>query len=150
MFPEAPFTLVRSAEAEVGARETLAALVSAAGDAAGEAFAGAALGGALGAGEGAAARGPGGGLVPVGLFEVLVVLDVPLRSAASVGRRVRRAVGAAARARRASAMAETVARCEIALLPPTIRVLELLGSGRVVAGPAGLLAGAPDPSRTAP
>ncbi|MGE5347207.1 MAG: hypothetical protein ACM3JH_14740, partial [Acidithiobacillales bacterium] len=40
--------------------------------------------------------------------------------------------------------------CEIALLPPTIRVLELLGSGRVVAGPAGLLAGAPDPSRTAP
>ena len=148
--PEAPFTLARNAEAEESARETLAALLSAAEDAAGGAFAGAALGGALGAGEGAAARGPDGRLVPDGTFELLVVLDAPVRSAAAIGRRVRRGVGEAARARHAAAAADAVAWCEVPFLPPTLRVLELLGSGRVVAGPDHLLAGAPDASRTVP
>lgn len=148
--PEVPFTLARSAEAEEHARETLAALVSAAEDAAGGAFAGAALGGALGAGEGAATRDSDGCLVPDGPFELLVVLEAPLRSAAAIGPRVRRGVARAARARRAAASIETVARSEVPFLPPILRVLELLGSGRVVAGPDDLLAGAPDPLRATP
>jgi hypothetical protein len=147
---DAPFTLSESAEAEAGARETLDALLSAAADAAGEAFLGAALGGALGAGEGAVERGSDGRLASAGGFELLLVLDTPLRSAASIGRRVRRTVGAAARARRADVAVDVVARSEIPFLPSTLRVLELLGSGRVVAGPAGLLAGAPDPRRAVP
>lgn len=148
--PEAPFTLARSAPAEACARETLAALVSAAEDAAAGAFTGAALGGALGSGEAAVARRADGSLVPEGSFDLLVVLDVSLRSAAAIGRRVRRAVGEAARARHVAATAEAVARSALPFLRPTLWMLELLGAGRVVAGTDDLLAGAPDPSRAVP
>ena len=148
--PDAPFTLARSAGAEAHARETVAALVSAAEDAAGDAFAGAALGGALGSGEGAVVRGSGGGLLAEGPFELLVVVDAPLRAAVAIGRRVRRAVGEAARARHALAVADVVARSALPFLPPTLRTLDLVGAGRVVAGRSGLLVGAPDPGRVAP
>ena len=148
--PDAPFTLARSAGAEAHAKETVAALVSAAEDAAGGAFAGAALGGALGAGEGAVVRSSGGGLLAEGPFELLVVVDAPLRAATAIRRRVRRAVGEAARARHVLAVADVVARSALPFLPPTLRTLDLLGTGRVVAGPPELLGGAPDPVRIAP
>jgi hypothetical protein len=148
--PTAPFTLAADAAAEAHARETVAALVSAAEDAAGEAFAGAALGGALGWGEGGVVPGPGGGLVAEGPFELLVVVDASLRSARTIGKRVRRAVGEAARARHVAGGADVAAAAALAFLPPTRRTLELVGAGRVVAGRAGLLAGAPDPARVLP
>jgi hypothetical protein len=148
--PEAPFTLARSAPAEARAREALAALVSAAEDAAAGAFAGAALGGALGFGEAAVARGADRSLVPEGSFDLLIVLDGSLRSAAAIGRRVRRAVSEAARARHVTATAETVARSALPFLPPTLWMLELLGARRVVTGSDDLLAGAPDPTHAVP
>ena len=148
--PDAPFTLARSAGAEAHARETVAALVSAAEDAAGGAFVGVALGGALGWGEGAVARGSGGDLLAEGPFELLVVVDASLRAALVLARRVRRAVGEAARVRHLPAVADVVARSALPFLPPTLRTLELVGAGRVVAGRAGLLAGAPDPWRVVP
>ena len=148
--PDAPFTLAQCDGAETHARETVAALVSAAEDAAGDAFSGAALGGALGWGEGAVTRGSGGALLAEGPFELLVVVDASLRAAAAIGRRVRRAVGEAARARHVPADAEVVARSALPFLPPTLRSFDLVGAGRVVKGRAGLLAGAPDPWRVAP
>ena len=147
---DAPFTLAESAGAEECAREGVRALVSAAEDAAGGAFAGAALGGAAGWGEAGMSRAPDGSLVPAGDLELLVVVDAPLRAAAALGRRVKRASAEAARARRLSASVEVVARAALPFLPPTLRILELIGAARVVAGEPSLLAGAPDPLRTPP
>ena len=147
---EAPFTLARSAEAEEHAQAALAALVSAAQDAAGEAFLGAALGGPLGSGEGAVVRAADGSLVPADPFELLVVVDAPLRTAAALGRRVKRAVTETARSRRIVATVDVTARAALPFLRPTLRTLELVGSGRVAAGRPVLLDGAPDPARTRP
>ncbi len=146
---DAPLTLARHPEAEAAAREALAALVSAAEDAAGEAFLGAALGGPPGAGEGAVTR-SGGRPALADPLELLVVVEAPLRPAASIGRRVRRAVALAARSRRAQGDSDVVARSAVALLPPTLRNLELLGSGRILAGRPGLLADASDPMTSVP
>jgi hypothetical protein len=148
--PEIPFTLAGCAEAEERARAALAALVSAAKDAVGELFAGAALGGRLGSGEGAVIRAADGSLVPSDPFELLVVVDAPLRTATALGRRVKRAVGEAARARRVAAVVDVAARAALSFLPPTLRTLELAGAGRVAAGRPSLLSGAPDPGRTSP
>ncbi len=145
-----PFTLAGSPEAEESARDALAALVSAAGEAAGEAFAGAALGGALARGEGGVTRAADGRLVPSDPFEFLVVVDAPLRTAAALGRRVKRAVAATARSRRVAASVDVVARPALPFLPPTLRTLELVGASREIAGRGGLLAGAPDPARVKP
>jgi hypothetical protein len=146
---DAPLTLARHPEAEGAAREALAALVSAAEDAAGEAFLGTALGGPPGAGEGAVAR-SGGRTVLADPLELLVVVEAPLRSAASIGRRVTRAVAGAARARRVAGDADVVARSAVSLLPPTLRNLELVGAGRILAGRPRLLADAPDPAAAVP
>ena len=146
---DAPLTLARLPEAECAGREALAALVSAAEDAAGEAFLGAALGGPPGAGEGAVIWSEGRPALADPL-EVLVVVDAPLRSAAAIGRRVRMAGAVAARARRVRGDADVVTRGAIPFLPLTLRNLELVGAGRLLAGRAGLLAEAPDPTRTVP
>ena len=146
---DAPLTLARLPEAETASREALAALVSAAEDAAGEAFLGAALGGSPGASEGAVTW-SGGRPALADPLEVLVVVDAPLRSAAAIERCVRKAVAVTARARRVRGDAEVVARCAIPFLPSTLRNLELVGAGRLLAGRAGLLAEAPDPTDAVP
>ncbi|MFI5180873.1 MAG: hypothetical protein ACHQPI_05745 [Thermoanaerobaculia bacterium] len=145
----APLTLARDPEAEAAARETLAALLSASEDAAGEAFLGAALGGPPGAGEGAVTRCAGRPVLADPL-ELLVIVDAPLRSAASIGRRVRRAVALAARSRHAAGDADVVAQSAVPLLPSTLRNLELVGAKRLLAGWPGLLADAPDPVTAQP
>ena len=146
---DAPLTLARLPEAETAGREAIAALVSAAEDAAGEAFLGAALGGPPGAGEGAVRR-RGGRPVLADPLELLVVVGAPLRSASAIGGRVRKGVAAAARARRVAGDADVVARSAIPFLPPTLRNLELVGTGRLLVGRSGLLAEAPDPATTLP
>ncbi len=146
---DAPLTLAHLPEAETAGREALAALVSAAEDAAGEAFLGAALGGPPGAGEGAVTQ-SGGRSTLADPLELLVVASAPLRSAVAIGRRVRRAVAAAARARHVTGDADVVARSAIPFLPATLRNLELVGAGRLLAGRAGLLAEAPNPATTHP
>ena len=146
---DAPLTLARLSEAESAAREALAALVSAAEDAAAGAYLGAALGGPPGAGEGAVTR-SGGRPALADSLELLVVVSAPIRSVAAIERRVRKAVAAAARARRVTGDADVVTRSAVPFLPPTLRNLELVGAGRLLAGRAGLLAEAPDPAAVLP
>ena len=143
-------TLCRDPEAEARGKAALLALVSAAGDAAGDALLGAALGGPPAAGEGLAARGEDGTVSLADPLELLVVLDASVRRAAALAKGVRKVAAEAARARRVAFAVSAVARGELPLLPPTLATLELVASNRVVAGPASLLSGAPDPARASP
>ena len=134
-----PFTRARDAGAEARAAAGVRALVSALKDAAGDAWAGAALGGALGRGEGATAVGRDGSGHPADAFEILAVLDAPVRDVPALARRLSKAAADAARGRRIRASVEAVARRALALLPPTLANMELLGARRVVDGPDDLL-----------
>ena len=134
-----PFTRARDAGAEARTAAGLRALVSALKDAAGDAWAGAALGGALGRGEGATLLGRDGSGHPADPFEILVVLDAPVREVPAIARRLVKAAGEAARARRLHAKVEAVARRALALLPPTLANMELLAARRIVDGPEDLL-----------
>jgi hypothetical protein len=143
-------TLCRDPEAEARGKAALAALVSAAGDAAGDALLGAALGGPPAAGEGLAARGEDGAVRLVDPLEVLVVLDASVRRASALAKSVRKVAAEAGKARRVAIAISAVARGELPFLSPTLATLELVAANRVVAGPASLLAGSPDPARTTP
>jgi hypothetical protein len=134
-----PFTRARDAGAEARASAGLRALLSALRDAAGDAWAGAALGGALGRGEGATLLGRDGSGHPADPFEILAVLDAPMREVPAIARRLAKAAGEAARARRIRASVDAVARRALALLPPTLAHMELLAARRVVDGPDDLL-----------
>ena len=83
-----PFTRSRDAGAEARAAAGLRALLSALKDAAGDAWAGAALGGALGRGEGATLVGRDGSGHPADPFEILAVLDAPVRDVPAISRRL--------------------------------------------------------------
>jgi hypothetical protein len=134
-----PFTRARDAGAEARAAAGLRALLSALKDAAGDAWAGAALGGALGRGEGATLLGRDGSGHPADPFEVLAVLDAPVRDVPAIARRLAKAAGDTARARRIHASVDAVARRALSLLPPTLANMELLAARRVVDGPENLL-----------
>ncbi|HEY3350202.1 MAG TPA: hypothetical protein VGM13_10535 [Thermoanaerobaculia bacterium] len=134
-----PFTRARDAGAEARAAASLRALLSALKDAAGDAWAGAALGGALGRGEGATLVGRDGSGHPADPFEILAVLDAPVRDVPAISRRLARAAADAARARKIQVSVEAVARRALALLPPTLANMELLAARRVVDGPENLL-----------
>jgi hypothetical protein len=134
-----PFTRARDAGAEARAAAGLRALLSALRDAADDAWAGAILGGALGRGEGATLLGRDGSGHPADPFEILVVLDAPVRDVPAVARRLAKAAGEAARARRLHASVCAVARRALAFLPPTLANMELLAARRVVDGPEKLL-----------
>jgi hypothetical protein len=134
-----PFTRARDAGAEARAAAGLRALLSALEDAAGDAWAGAALGGALGRGEGATLLGRDGGGHPDDPFEILVVLDAPVRDVPAIARRLAKAALDTARARRVRASVDAVARRALPLLPPTLGNMELLAARRVVDGPEDLL-----------
>jgi hypothetical protein len=134
-----PFTRARDAGAEARAAAGLRALLSALEDAAGDAWAGAALGGALGRGEGATVVGRDGTGHPADPFEILAVLDAPVREVPAIGRRLSKAAAETARARKLEVSVDAVARRALKLLPPTLANLELLAARRVVAGPEDLL-----------
>lgn len=134
-----PFTRARDAGAEARAAAGLRALLSALKDAAGDAWAGAALGGALGRGEGATLLGRDGSGHPADPFEILAVLDAPIRDVPAVARRLAKAAADAARARRIHATVGAVSRRALALLPPTLANMELLAARRIVDGPEDLL-----------
>lgn len=134
-----PFTRARDAGAEARAAASLRALLSALKDAAGDAWAGAALGGALGRGEGATLVGRDGSGHPADPFEILAVLDAPVREVPAISRRLAKAAADAARARKIQTSVDAVARRALALLPPTLANMELLAARRVVDGPADLL-----------
>ncbi len=134
-----PFTRARDAGAEARAAEAVRALVSALSDAAGDAWAGAALGGALGRGEGATRLGRDGTGRPADPFEVLAVLDAPVRDVPALERRLAKAAAETARARKIDARVTAVARRALRLLPPTLANMELLAARRVLAGPEDLL-----------
>ena len=134
-----PFTRARDAGAEARAAAGVRALVSAMKDAAGDAWIGAALGGALGLGEGATVVARDGGGLPSDPFEVLAVVDAPVRDVPALQRRLAKAAADAARARRLKARVDAVARRALALLPPTLANMELLAARRVLDGPEDLL-----------
>ncbi|MEO8053600.1 MAG: hypothetical protein ABI768_00500 [Acidobacteriota bacterium] len=134
-----PFTRARDAGAEARAAASLRALVSALKDAAGDAWAGAALGGALGRGEGATLVGRDGSGHPADPFEILAVLDAPVREVPAISRRLAKAAGDAARARKIQVSVDAVARRALTLLPPTLGNMELLAARRVVDGPEDLV-----------
>jgi len=134
-----PFTRARDAGAEARAAASLRALLSALKDAAGDAWAGAALGGALGRGEGATQVGRDGSGHPADPFEILAVLDAPVREVPAISRRLAKAAAEAARARKIQASVDAVARRALVLLPPTLANMELLAARRVVDGPDDLL-----------
>lgn len=134
-----PFTRARDAGAEARAAAGLRALLSALKDAAGDAWAGAALGGALGRGEGATLLGRDGSGHPADPFELVAVLDAPMRDVPALARCLAKAAGETARARRIRASVDAVARRALALLPPTLANMELLAARRVVDGPPDLL-----------
>ena len=134
-----PFTRARDAGAEARAAASLRALLSALKEAAGDAWAGAALGGALGRGEGATLVGRDGSGHPADPFEILAVLDAPVREVPAISRRLAKAAAEAARARKIQASVDAVARRALALLPPTLSNMELLAARRVVDGPEDLL-----------
>jgi hypothetical protein len=134
-----PFTRARDAGAEARAAEVVRALISALTDAAGDAWAGAALGGALGLGEGAtivARDGTGRSGDP---FELLAVLDAPVRDVPALLRHLARAAAETAKSRRVEASVSAVARRGLRLLPPTFWNMELVAARRVVYGPPDLL-----------
>ena len=134
-----PFTRARDAGAEARAAAGLRALLSALEDAAGESWAGAALGGALGRGEGATVVGRDGSGHPADPFEILAVLDAPVRDVPAIARRLAKAAVEAARGRRLQVRVDAIARRALTLLPPTLANMELLAARRVVAGPDALL-----------
>jgi hypothetical protein len=134
-----PFTRARDAGAEARAAEAVRALVSALTDAAGDAWVGAALGGALGLGEGATLAARDGTGRPGDPFELLAVLDAPVRDVPALSRHLARAAAETAKSRRVGASVSAVARRGLRLLPPTLWNMELVAAGRVVAGPPGLL-----------
>ena len=134
-----PFTRARDAGAEARAAAGVRALVSALRDAAGDAWVGAALGGALGRGEGATALGRDGSGHPADPFEVLAVLDAPVRDVPAIARSLAKAAAETARARKIHASVDAVARRALPLLPPTLANMELLAARRVVDGPEELL-----------
>ena len=134
-----PFTRARDPGAEALAAEAVRALVSALTDAAGDAFAGAALGGALGLGEGATLVSRDGTRHPADPFELLAVLDAPVRDVPALARHLARAGAETAKSRRVEASVSAVARRGLRLLPPTLWNMELVAARRVVAGPASLL-----------
>jgi len=148
-----PFTRARDAGAEERAAEAVRALASALADAAGDAWAGAALGGALGLGEGTTVLSRDGTSLPGDAFELLAVVDAPVRDIPALSRHLARALAETAKSRRVEASVSAVARRGLRLLPPTFWNMELVAARRVVAGPAALLPpyadvfhGAPDRS----
>lgn len=143
LFGERPFTKSPVPDAERRAAEALAALLSSLKDAAGEAWVGAALGGALGAGEGATRVGEDGAAEPADPFELLAVVNAPLRQVPALTRTLTQALAETARSRRVSAGVRVVAREELPLLSATLANLELLAAARVVDGAPSLLRGAP-------
>jgi hypothetical protein len=134
-----PFTRSRDAGAEARAAAGLRALLSALKDAAGDAWAGAALGGALGRGEGATLVGRDGSGHPADAFEILAILDAPVRDVPAISRRLAKAAGETARSRKILVSVDAVARRALALLPPTLANMELLAARRVVDGPEEIL-----------
>jgi hypothetical protein len=134
-----PFTRARDAGAEARAAAGLRAILSALEDAGGDAWAGAALGGALGRGEGATLVGRDGAGRPADPFEILAVVDAPVRDVPALARRLAKAAAETARARKLDVRLDAVSRRALALLPPTLANMELLAAGRVVAGPEDLL-----------
>jgi hypothetical protein len=134
-----PFTRARDAGAEARAAEAVRALVSALTDAAGDAWAGAALGGALGLGEGATVLGKGGTGHPGDPFELLAIVDAPVREVPALERHLARAALETAKSRRVEASVSAVARRGLRLLPPTFWNMELVAARRVVAGSPALL-----------
>ncbi len=134
-----PFTQARDAGAEARAAEAVRALVSALTDAAGDAFAGAALGGSLGLGEGRTVLAKGGTGHPGERFELLAILDAPVRDMPALERHLAKAVLETAKSRHVEASVAAVARRGLRLLPPTFWNMELVAARRVVAGPATLL-----------
>ena len=134
-----PFTRARDAGAEGRAAEAVRALVSALTDAAGDAWAGAALGGALGLGEGTTVMGKDGTGHPGDPFELLAIVDAPVRDVPALERHLAKAVLETAKSRRVEASVSAVARRGLRLLPPTFWNMELVAARRVVAGPASLL-----------
>jgi len=134
-----PFTRAGDAGAEARAAAGLRALLSALRDAAGDVWAGAALGGALGRGEGATRLGRDGSGHPADPFELLAVLDAPVRDVPAITRRLSKAALDAARARHLRVSVVAVARRGLALLPPTLANMELLAARRVVDGPESIL-----------
>lgn len=134
-----PFTGARDAGAEARAAEVVRALVSALTDAAGDAWAGAALGGALGLGEGTTVLGRDGTGHPGDPFELLAVLDAPVRDVPALERHLAKVALETAKSRRVEASVAAVARRGLRLLPPTFWNMELVAARRVVAGPAALL-----------
>jgi hypothetical protein len=145
-----PFTRARDAGAEARAAEVVRALVSALTDAAGDAWAGAALGGALGLGEGATILGRDGTGHPGDRFELLAVVDVPVREVPALERHLARAAEETAKSRHVDASVSAVARRGLRLLPPTFWNMELLAARRVVHGPEDLLPPFADVFRGAP
>lgn len=134
-----PFTRARDAGAEARAAAGLRALVSALKDAAGDAWIGAALGGALGRGEGGTVLGKDGSGHPADPFELLAILDAPVREIPAIARSLVRAGSEAARGRRIHASIQAVSRRALTFLPPTLANMELLAAHRVVDGPEDLL-----------
>src|ERR1035441_3803703 len=115
------------------------ALVSALTDAAGDAWAGAALGGALGLGEGATIVARDGTGRPGDPFELLAVLDAPVREVPALSRHLARAAAETAKSRRIEVSVSAVARRGLRLLPPTFWNMELVAARRIVAGRPDLL-----------
>ncbi|MGZ5428982.1 MAG: hypothetical protein ACXWFS_08240, partial [Thermoanaerobaculia bacterium] len=134
-----PLTRARDAGAEARASEVVRALVSALTDAAGDAWAGAALGGALGLGEGTTVLSRDGTGHPGDRFELLAVVDAPVRDVPALERHLAKAALETAKSRRVEASVSAVARRGLRFLPPTFWNMELVAARRVVAGPATLL-----------
>jgi hypothetical protein len=134
-----PFTRSRDAGAEARAAAGLRALLSALKDAAGDAWAGAALGGAFGRGEGATLVGRDGSGHPADTFEILAILDAPVRDVPAISRRLAKAAGETAHSRKIQVSVDAVARRALTLLPPTLANMEMLAARRVVDGPEEIL-----------
>jgi len=140
-----PLTLARHEEAERRGHDVLQALLSTAQDAAGDVWRGAALGGRYGHGEGWIA---GVGPELADPFELVVVVNVPLREVGPLQKRVRRAARETARVRQVAAIVDVFAAESLPFLPATLEVKEALSAANVVDGPADLLAPARCPDDT--
>lgn len=137
---ERAFTAAAVPAVERRTREALEAVLSRLSEAAGEALAGVALGGALGLGEARTTVDAAGEFVAAAPLELLAVLDLPPGKAATIAPRLRQELGATARSRHVTVRLDTAASSALARHAPTLEAIACAAAGRVLLGPADLLA----------